>query len=278
MTRFSRRSFLLSTIAAAGVLGCGVARAEDEPSISIKADLTRLFSEAETEGTMALLEPVRNVLILTDETRARRAVLPASTFKIPNSLIALETGVIADADGEVIKWDGVDHGIPEWNRDHTLRSAIKYSVVPVYQQIARRIGAERMKHYLEAFDYGNKNIDGGIDQFWLSGGLRISPIEQTRFLRKFLAGQLPLSERTVGIVKDIVPTDEADAVTIHYKTGLVSDSGLPSGKVSLGWVVGWVDRADATAIFAMNMDVHGAPQIAQRLPLTKQLLQAMGTV
>jgi beta-lactamase class D len=274
----ARRSFLASSLAVAGTLAAGRAFGAGEPPVTVKADLTKIFSDANTEGTMAVLDANANTLTLTDETRTRSAILPASTFKIPNSLIALETGVIADADVEVIKWDGVDHGIPEWNQDHTLRSAIKFSVVPVYQQLARRIGAERMQRFVDAFDYGNKNIGGGIDRFWLTGDLRISPIDQTRFLSKLLAGTLPVSERTLTLVKDIVPVEKTDSAVIHYKTGLLSDDGMPTGKSNIGWVVGWVERGEASMIFAMNMDVRTAPHVAQRLPLTKLLLAGMGVV
>lgn len=275
---FARRSFLASAIAAAGVLSWQGARAEGEPTLLVKADQTKIFADAGTEGTMAVFTARTNTLIVTDETRTRSAILPASTFKIPNSLIALETGVIADADNEVIKWDGIDRGVPEWNQDHTLRSAIKFSVVPVYQQIARRIGDERMRKYVEAFDYGNKDIGGGIDTFWLSGNLRISPLEQIRFIDKLLQDKLPVSERSMSIVRDIVPVDRTDNAVVHYKTGLLSDNGQPSGKAYLGWLVGWVEHDDTVSCFAMNMDIHGAPHVAQRLPLAKLVLRGLGVV
>ena len=124
---------------------------------------------------------------MTDEGRARTGYLPGSTFKIPHALIALETGVVADVDKEVIRWDGVVREIEEWNRDHTLRTAMRYSVVPVFQQIANRIGAERMKQFVDAFDYGNRDIGGALDRFWLDGALRISALEQIEFLQALLS-------------------------------------------------------------------------------------------
>ena len=83
--------------------------------------------------------------------------------------------MVGDPDKDVFKWDGVTRSIEAWNKDHTLRSAIAVSAVPVYQEIARRIGAERMQKYVDLFDYGNRDIGGGIDQFWLTGNLRIDP-------------------------------------------------------------------------------------------------------
>jgi len=123
-------------------------------------------------------------------------MLPASTFKIPNSVIALETGVVGDPDKDIFRWDGVVRSIEAWNRDHTLRSAIAASAVPVYQEIARRIGADRMQKFVDLFGYGNRDIGGGIDQFWLTGNLRISPVQQIDFVDRLRRGTLPVSKRS----------------------------------------------------------------------------------
>src|SRR5260221_8767466 len=109
-------------------------------------------------------------------------MLPASTFKIPNSIIALETGVVTDPDKDVFKWDGVTRSIEAWNRDHTMRSAIAASAVPVYQEIARRIGQERMQKYVDLLEYRNRDIGGRIHQFWPTGQLPHAPDQQIEFL------------------------------------------------------------------------------------------------
>jgi beta-lactamase class D len=120
-----------------------------------------------------------------DFRRAKERFLPASTFKIFNSLAALESGVIKDQD-EIIKWDSIPRGWEKWDMDHNLRSAIKYSAVWFYQELARRIGEEKMRSYINKTGYGNKNIEGGIDLFWLQGELKISAMEQIEFLKKFM--------------------------------------------------------------------------------------------
>ncbi len=135
--------------------------------------------------------------------------MPASTFKIPNSIIALETGVVEDPDKDIFKWDGVKRSIEAWNKDHTLRSAIAVSAVPVYQEIARRIGPERMQKYVDLMDYGNRDIGGGIDQFWLTGNLRIDPMQQIDFLDRLHRGVLPVSRRSQELVRDIIAGDES---------------------------------------------------------------------
>ena len=146
-------------------------------------DLAKRFFDLGTTGTFVAYKVDDYLIIASDKVRSGEGKLPASTFKIPNSIIALETGVVEDPDKDVFKWDGVTRSIEAWNKDHTLRSAIAVSAVPVYQEIARRIGAERMQKYVDLFDYGNRDIGGGIDQFWLTGNLRIDPDPADRFRR-----------------------------------------------------------------------------------------------
>src|SRR3984957_10939421 len=131
------------------------------PRGEIRSDLAKLFADAGTAGTFVGYKVDDYLVIASDTDRSGEAKLPASTFKIPNSVIALETDIVGDPDKDIFKWDGVTRSIEAWNRDHTLRSAIAASAVPVYQEIARRIGAERMQKYLELFGSGTRDIGGG---------------------------------------------------------------------------------------------------------------------
>ena len=248
----------------------GPARAQS--AIDLKPEFADVFHDARTEGVFAA--QIKDRLVMTDEGRARTGYLPGSTFKIPHALIALETGVVADVDKEVIRWDGVVREIEEWNRDHTLRSAMRYSVVPVFQQIANRIGAERMKHFVDAFEYGNRDIGGALDRFWLDGSLRISALEQIAFLQRFHREDLPVSKRSLTLVKDIVPEEKTEDAVIRYKTGAVGKDG----KLVFGWLVGYAERGEAVSFFAMNLDIHGAPHLAQRLAMTRALLKRAGAI
>jgi beta-lactamase class D len=268
LAMMSRRNALAALAGTAGFyFGRG---AQADESVTLKPELAQLFVDAGTEGTFAALSET-NGLVMTDETRSRRGVLPASTFKIPHALIALESGVVADTDNEVIHWDGVVRSIEAWNQDHTLRSAMKVSAVPVFQQIARRIGAPRMQKFVDAFNYGNRDIGGAeIDAFWLSGNLRISPLEQVQFLDRFLHGHLPVAKRTLDLVRDIVPVEDG----IHAKTGIVDRDG----KSVLAWLTGWAERDGRATLFALNLDLHGPQHMALRLPLAKTMLQRIGAV
>ncbi len=170
---------------------------------------------------------------------------PASTFKIPNSLIGLETGVIPD-EHYVIRWDGVRRWSADWNRDHDLASAIKFSVVWYYQELARRVGPERMRHWVDTLHYGNTDISGGIDKFWLGSSLRISPDEQVAFLNRLRKNAVPFSSRSIAIVKRIILQDSGNGWTLRGKTGLADFDSTSL----VGWYVGWVEREGGAFVFA----------------------------
>lgn len=245
------------------------------PRELINEGLVRRFAEVGTEGTFVAFKPENYLVIASDKVRSGQGQLPASTFKIPNSIIALETGVVADPDKDIFKWDGVKRPIEAWNKDHTLRSAIAASAVPVYQEIARRIGAERMQRYVNLLEYGNRNIGGGIDQFWLTGDLRIDPVQQIDFLERLRRGGLAVSQRSQQLTREILSVEKAGEAVIRYKTGLL---GAERGKPSLGWVVGWAEKGKDVTVFAMNMDCKTPTHVPARMPVTKQLLADVGAV
>jgi beta-lactamase class D len=241
----------------------------------IRDALVKRFADEGTAGTFVGYKTDDYLIIASDKDRSGQAFLPASTFKIPNSLIALETGVVADPDRDVFKWDGVKRSIEAWNQDHTLRSAIAASAVPVYQEIARRIGTERMQKYVDLFEYGNRNIGGGIDQFWLTGDLRIDPVQQIDFVDRLRRGVLPVGKRSQDLVRDILPVTKAGDATIRTKTGLL---GAELGKPSLGWVVGWAEKGSAQTVFALNMDIREPRHVASRMKLAQQCLTDIGAI
>src|SRR6202035_818784 len=215
------------------------------------------------------------LIIASDKNRSAEPKLPASTFKIANSLIALETGVVQDPDKDVFKWDGVKRDIETWNRDHTMRTAIAASAVPVYQEIARRIGAERMQKYVDLIEYGHRDIGGGIDQFCLTGNLRIDPVQQVDFVDRLRRGALPVSKRSQELVRDILPVAKVGDTIIRAKSGLL---GAEIGKPSLGWMVGWAEKGSANTVFALNLDVRDPRHIADRMNLTQACLRDIGAI
>nr|AIA11245.1 ClassD_beta_lactamase [uncultured bacterium] len=241
-------------------------------------DLSPFFKD--TKGSFVLYDLKNDRYTRYNEARCRERFSPKSTFKIPNSLIGLETGVIRDADF-VIPWnrqkyppDGWDeYPFIHWKQDHTLRSAIKYSVVWYYRELALRVGAKRMKKYVTAFNYGNQDISGRIDDFWLGGPLRISADEQVEFLKKFYAGRLPVSKRSTEIVKDILVLEKTPEYTLSAKTG----GGSIKEGTYIGWFVGYVETKGNVYFFACNIEGTSYPEIRdKRIDLTKRILAELG--
>lgn len=232
-----------------------------------------------TEGAIVIYDLKQQRYARYHPERCKRRFAPCSTFKIPNSLIALETGVIPDT-SFMIPWDSVK--VPrqawwqtarlDWGRDHNLRSAIQNSVVWFYQEVARRIGSVRMQNYLNRIDYGNEDISGGIDRFWLVSSLQISAEEQIEFLKKFYTGQLGFSERTTAIVKSILLIEKTPMYSLHAKTG----GGNLGDNKALGWYVGFVEQPDNVFLFALNIEGENFLEIREkRIELTRQILKAL---
>lgn len=247
----------------------------------VRDSLAKRFTDDGTVGTFAAYKAGEKLFILSDNSRSQQGILPASTFKIPNSIIALETGVVKDPDKDVFKWDGVTRSIPEWNRDHTLRSAIAASAVPVYQQIARRVGPTRMQSYVDAFDYGNHDIGGGIDRFWLSGHLTISPLQQIAFLDKLRRRKLPVSKRSQNLTCDILPVTKVGDSVIRVKTGLIGvddRTAIEGTQTSIGWLVGWAEKGSAQTVFALNLDIREPKHTASRMAIAQQCLADIGAI
>ena len=269
------RRHALGLLAGAAVLPSrGLANVAYQRS-EIRAELAKHFADEGTSGTFVGYKTGDYLIVASDKDRSGEPKLPASTFKIPNSLIALETGVVGDPDKDIFKWDGVVRSIEGWNRDLTLRSAIAASAVPVYQEIARRIGAERMQKYLDLLEYGNHDIGGGIDQFWLTGALRIDPVQQVDFVDRLRRGVLPVSKRSQELVRDILPVTRVGDAVIRAKTGLV---GAETGKPSLGWLVGWAEKGSEQTVFALNMDCREPRHVADRMKVAQQCLADIGAI
>ena len=242
-------------------------------------DLSPFFKN--TKGAFVLYDLKNNRYIRSNEARCRERFSPKSTFKIPNSLIGLETNVIQDANS-VIAWNRQKYPPQDnwnqepfnhWAQDQTLRSAIKYSVVWYYQELALRVGEQRMKKYVTAFNYGNQNVSGGIDEFWLNGKLQISADEEVEFLKAFYAERLPVSKRSTDIVKDILVLEKTSTYTLSGKTG----GGSIAERRFIGWFVGYLETNGNVYFFATNIEGSNFPEIRdKRVDVTKQILTQLG--
>ena len=236
-----------------------------------RADWQRHFTARGVEGTFVLFEPMKDRLQVWDEARARRGYLPASTFKVPNALIGLETGAIAD-EREVFKWDGRPYPRAVWEADHTLDTGMRDSVVWMFQEVARRTGKSRMREWLDRLDYGNRSMAGGIDQFWLQGAMRISAMEQVAFLHRLAEGRLPATQRAQRLVRNAMVVEKTREYTLYAKSG----TG-PSGPLAVNWWVGWVERRGRPeAVFAINLTPGKQTPFADRFVIARAILAGEG--
>jgi beta-lactamase class D len=231
------------------------------------------FDAKGVQGSFVLYEQAHDRYLVCNEARARQRFIPASTFKIPNALIGLEVGSIAD-EREVFHWDGKPKVRAAWERDHTLDTGMRDSVVWMFQEVARRTGRERMREWLDRLDYGNRDMRGGVDLFWLQGALRVSAFEQVDFLRKLSEGALPATQRAQRLVRDALVVERTRHYTLYAKTG---SSGAT--KSSVWWWVGWVERKGRpVAAFAMNFAPAASTRFDDRFEIGRAILQEAGAL
>lgn len=205
------------------------AKTEEVPLLKdliTSTELEKYFSGYD-EAVMLIFDGTDTVVL--NEQMADERFAPFSTFKIPNTLIALEEGIISKEES-LMKWDGIERWREEWNQDQTLESAYKHSCVWYYQALARSVGADKMKEYLEKINYGNKDIGDNIERFWLGESLEISPREQLDFIYRLYHDDLPFSKESINYLKTIMKQD-GYPIELYGKTG-------SSGKGD-GWFVGY---------------------------------------
>lgn len=250
-----------------------------EVPASAEQDLASYFKQFPA-GAFVVYDRKRNRYLRHDAARCRERFSPFSTFKIPNSLIGLDSGVIADADF-VIKWDEKKYPahsrdtlpFSAWWQDQTLRTALKRSVVWYYRELALRVGERRMRDYVRRLHYGNEDASGPVNNFWLNSSLKISPDEQVDFLRRLHAGELPVSKRSISIVKEILTLEDTPDYKLSGKTG-----GGPLGENRfLGWFVGYLETKESTYLFATQLEGPTYVSVRdERIALTRRILAGLG--
>lgn len=243
-------------------VGC-LAQADDE-------DLAELFNVRGVTGTIIITSLDGRTSYVYNETRTREQFLPASTFKILNTLIALQEGAIRD-EQEILKWDGTDKGRPEWNRDQSMASAFPASCVWFYQELAWRVGDRKYRQYLRRLKYGNRKTGPDVTTFWLEGDLRISAVEQIAFLKKLVKEELPFSKDHMQVLKRIMTAEQTPLYSLKAKTG-------STGRNGIGWYVGYIETKGNTWVFALNLDTVKPGDEKYRQEITREALKIKGVL
>lgn len=226
--------------------GCSLAASEALPS----PENVEAAFDGRAGSLVVIRCPTGEIARFRPETAAK-PLAPCSTFKIWNALLGLETGVVTSPDALFYRWDGVRRFIPEWNQDLTLKEAFKASCVPAFQELARKIGEERMNAWIAKIGYGDQDTSAGIDVFWLPTRgrktLLITPEEQARLMERLATGKIPASPASLAALKEVMTVKKTPKGTLYGKTGTGGNGG---NHFNLGWFVGYVESPGGTQAFA----------------------------
>ncbi|HUQ64656.1 MAG TPA: penicillin-binding transpeptidase domain-containing protein [Flavitalea sp.] len=259
---------VLSTV----LYSCSVNNTKEDDS------LAKYFDANHLQGTFALFNNGTGEFTVYNMDRYRDSVyLPASTFKIVNSLIGIETGIVKDS-ATVIPWDGITRKIAEWNRDLNMHDAFTYSCVPWFQELARRIGRDTMQHWLDTLGYaqlhGKPVITNNLDTFWLDNSIKVTADEQLGLVKKLYFGQLPFQSRSQRMVKNMMLREDNANYKLSYKTGL----GITEKKHALGWIIGWIEENRHPFFFVLQLESSDPDYNMSevRLKMLKDILHQYG--
>jgi len=220
--------------------------------VLVRQDFKKYFDECNVEGAIAIYDHKNHTWILSDTVATRKETLPASTFKIINLLIALETKTIA-SENDIVKWPGSTDTLkydyrPNIYHDITVKEAFEVSAGWAFIELAKKIGKDNYKKYLTLCHYGNINLSQTDPDFWNFGAFGISPINQVEFIKNLYEEKLPFSKRNIEIVKKVMITEQNDDYTIHSKTGWTRENDI-----NTGWWVGYIENKNGTYFFATRL-------------------------
>ena len=245
-----------------------------QPAKDVTTNFQPFFEEYGVEGCFLLYDLKNDVYQIYNSRRCEQGYLPATTFDIPNALIGLETGVITD-ENMTIPWDSIVSTEEAWNKDHTLASALQYSAVPYFQEVARRVGPTRMKELSDDCDYGRMNITKeNIDKFWIWGDSRITPWEQMNFMLHFYTNKITFSKANIDVVKKLIILKQTDKWIFRGKTGMTVQDGK-----NLGWLIGYLEENGNVWLCVCNMEssIDNTEKFKEsRRGITEKVFKSMG--
>ena len=233
---------------------------EKEIAFNESEIITNIFDKNNITGTFVIYNPKNKILTGYNSARAKEQFIPGSTFKIANAYIALSENAITNIDDIFYIYDGSDLFLESWEKDSSLRDAIKNSNVPAFKQLARKMGLEVYQNYLT--NYGNSLVGTVVDDFWLEGPLMASAIEQALYLN----GIIEEDSQVMPLLKEILFQEEINGYKLYAKTGWAKE---------IGWFVGWIEKEDAYYPFAFNMDLSDSKLLPMRETITKEILLAI---
>lgn len=239
-----------------------------QENISLRPDWEKYYAESDAKGTIVVADERADsqTIWVYNQARAQQRFSPASTFKIPHSLFALDMGAVRD-EFQVFKWDKVERSFPAHNQDQTLRSAMRHSAVWVFEIFAKEIGLESARAYLKNSNYGNADPSGSHGDYWIDGHLAISAFEQIAFLKRLYRNALPFKVEHQRLVKDIMIIEAGRDWILRAKTGWQGQ---------MGWWVGWVECSNGPVFFALNIDTpNRMADLGKREAIGRAILRSL---
>lgn len=252
-------------------------------------ELEKVFKERGLSGTFVLFDAAADTMLVWNEERATQRFAPAATFRIANTLIGLDVGAVKSID-ERVPYKPAHYRDHDGNerlrpllygsrayasppiRQMELRKEMRISRSPLFRQLARQIGGERMRAGMAKLTYGNMQSGGQVDRFWRDGSLQISAVEQAEFLSKLAKGTLPVAKKALDQTRELTLQEQTAGYKLHSKSGL-----LTTGSNSqLGWWVGWVERENEVFSFALNVDMTSGTNPQALAAMGRECLSALG--
>ncbi len=262
-----------AVISAATLVGCQNIQSQAQPLVLKKQaqdQIATAFENIQTTGVLITYDGKNFQKYGNDLSRADQRYIPASTFKMLNALIGIQHHKTSP--NEVFKWDGQKRAFRSWEKDLTLAEAMQASAVPVYQELARRIGLELMASEVKRVGYGNQNIGTQVDNFWLVGPLEITPVEEVKFAYALAKQQLPFDPSTQQQVRDMLLIENVQGTRIYAKSGWGMDVNP-----QVGWWTGWIEQTNGQiTAFSLNMEMKKAEHADARKAIVYQALQQLG--
>lgn len=252
-------------------------------NVTVDDSLKKYFDENNVTGTFGIFNNGPGEFTVYNLSRYKDSTyLPASTFKIINSLVGIQTGAITN-EKMVIAWDSIVRKYPNgdtattWNKDLTMEEAFKTSAYPYYQEVARRIGKDTMQHWLDTLGYGSRYskfaIGNNIDTFWLDNTLKVTPDEELGLVKKLYFNQLPFQGRPQEIVKKLMMQENNANYKLSYKSGW----GFTENGNALGWIVGWIEENNHPYFFVLNVEgPHDTDMTTVRKNILEGVLKQLG--
>ena len=239
----------------------------------IDNDVKKYFDAKNTDGCFTMLDNGTGKITVYNMAMDTARVLPGSAFDIVSSLVGLETGKALD-ENMIIKWDGIKRSENNWNQDLDMKQAFRFSAAPYFGELARRIGHDTMKLWVDSLAYGNKNTQGSIDSFWLNNHLKISPDEQLGLVKRLYFDQLPFRKSVQQAVRNMMLQEDNTAYKLTYKTSV----GIDEKNNSLGLLAGWIEENRHVYFFVtlLRPKDRDFDMVPAQIGITKDILKHYG--